>query len=263
VNAVSATAAQLEGAARLLTTTAGTTQQLSLQVSEAAQSACSNVQSAASAGEELSTSFAEISRHVQESSTIAADAVRQAGMTGGRVAELSDAANRIGDVLQLITQVAEQTNLLALNATIEAARAGEAGRGFAVVASEVKQLASQTAKATEEIGRQIAGMQSATRDSVTSIRDIDATIQRISGLAASMAAAVEEQSAATREIARSVANAATSTSDVAVNIGDVSRGTTDTQAASTQVLTSAQALAKDGERLKREVEAFLTTVRAA
>src|SRR5205085_3448299 len=135
---------------------------------------------------------------VQESSRIAGDAVKQARETDARINELSQAAGRIGDVVKLITAIAEQTNLLALNATIEAARAGEAGRGFAVVASEVKQLASQTAKATEEIGSQIAGMQAATRESVGAIKEISTTIGRISEIASTIAAAVEEQGAATQ-----------------------------------------------------------------
>src|SRR5205823_2475962 len=146
----------------------------------------------------------EISRQVQESARIANDAVQQAQQTDARINQLSTAAGRIGDVIKLITAIAEQTNLLALNATIEAARAGEAGRGFAVVASEVKQLAAQTAKATDEIATQIAGMQTATQDSVAAIKEIGTTIGRISSIASSIAAAVEEQGAATQEIARNV-----------------------------------------------------------
>ena len=148
------------------------TQQLSGTVAAASEQASANVQSVASATEEMTSSVNEISRQVQESSRIADEAVKQAQQTDGRINELSQAAGRIGDVVKLITAIAEQTNLLALNATIEAARAGEAGRGFAVVASEVKALAAQTAKATEEIGAQIAGMQSATQESVAAIKEI-------------------------------------------------------------------------------------------
>src|SRR5207253_7822042 len=140
--------------------------------------------------------------------------------TDARINELSQAAGRIGDVVKLITAIAEQTNLLALNATIEAARAGEAGRGFAVVASEVKQLASQTAKATEEISAQIAGMQTATQDSVAAIKEIGGTIGRISDIASTIAAAVEEQGAATNEIARNVGEASKGTAQVATSITD-------------------------------------------
>jgi len=200
---------------------------------------------------------------VQESSDIARAAVAQAEHTDGRINQLFDAAQRIGDVLKLITAVAEQTNLLALNATIEAARAGEAGRGFAVVASEVKALAAQTAKATEEIGAQIVGMQTATRDSVTAIKEIGTTIGRISQIAAGIAAAVEEQGAATSEIARNVTEAAQGTTQVAESIGEVNHGAGETGAASAQVLSSAQSLSSESNRLRLEVDKFLSTVRAA
>jgi len=200
---------------------------------------------------------------VQESSNIAAEAVRQASKTDARIAELSAAASRIGDVVKLITAIAEQTNLLALNATIEAARAGEAGRGFAVVASEVKALATQTAKATDEIGTQISAMQVATNDSVVAIKEIGSTIGRISEIAESIAASVQEQGAATQEISRNVQHAASGTAQVVTNITDVNRGASETGTASAQVLASAQFLASESGRLKSEVEKFVRTVRAA
>src|SRR5262249_42620936 len=156
------------------------------------------------ATEEMTSSVNEIARQVQNSSGIALDAVRQAERTDARIAELLNAASRIGDVVKLITAIAEQTNLLALNATIEAARAGEAGKGFAVVAQEVKALAAQTAKATDEIGTQIAAMQTATQDSVAAIKEISTTISKISEISTMIAAAVEEQGATTQEIARNV-----------------------------------------------------------
>ncbi len=197
------------------------------------------------------------------SSRIAGEAVTQAAETDGRVAALSQAAGRIGDVVKLITAIAEQTNLLALNATIEAARAGVAGKGFAVVAQEVKALAAQTAKATDEIGTQISAMQGATQDSVAAIRAIGGTITRVSEIAAAIATAVEEQGAATQEIARNVQEAARGSAKVAENIVSVSRDATETGAASVQVLGSARALASESSQLKLEVEKFLATVRAA
>jgi methyl-accepting chemotaxis protein len=263
VESVSSASTELETAAGTLTRTAEVTQQLSGTVAAASEQASANVQTVASATEEMTSSVNEISRQVQESSRIAGDAVRQAQQTDARIAELSKAAGRIGDVVKLITAIAEQTNLLALNATIEAARAGEAGRGFAVVASEVKQLASQTAKATEEIGTQIAGMQAATQDSVAAIKEIGGTIGRISEIASTIAAAVEEQGATTQEIARNVGEAARGTSQVAANITDVNRGAGETGSASARVLSSAQSLSGESQHLKAEVEKFLATVRAA
>jgi methyl-accepting chemotaxis protein len=263
IGTVTSSASELEATANTLTRTAEQTQQLSGVVAAAAEEASANVQSVATATDEMTASVGEIGRQVQESSRIAQEAVRQAQQTNGRIAELSQAASRIGDVVKLITAIAEQTNLLALNATIEAARAGDAGRGFAVVAQEVKALAAQTAKATEEISTQIGNMQDATQESVAAIREIGSTIDRISEIASTIAAAVEEQGAATQEIARNVQETAKGTGDVAANITDVNRGATETGSASTQVLASAQALSRDGARLKAEVDNFLATVRAA
>ncbi len=263
VGAVSGASGELETAARTLTKTADTTQQLAGMVTSASEEASANVQSVASAAEEMSGSVTEIGRQVQESSRIAAEAVSQAQKTDARITELSGAASRIGDVVKMITAIAEQTNLLALNATIEAARAGEAGRGFAVVASEVKALAAQTAKATDEIGTQIAAMQTATQDSVGAIKEIGGTIGRIAEIAATIAAAVEEQGAATQEISRNVHQAAQGTAQVATNITDVNRGANETGAASAQVLGSAQALSRESGHLKAEVEKFVASVRAA
>jgi methyl-accepting chemotaxis protein len=211
----------------------------------------------------MTSSVHEIGRQVQDSSQIARQAVHQADKTDARIGELSTAASRIGDVVKLITAIAEQTNLLALNATIEAARAGEAGKGFAVVAQEVKALAAQTAKATDEIGTQIASMQSATHESVAAIKEISGTIGRVSEIAASIAAAVEEQGATTHEIARNVHEAAQGTVQVTANISEVNRGASETGSASTQVLAAAQSLARDAGQLKIEVDKFVVKVRAA
>ena len=263
VDAVSSASTELEASATTLTSVAGHAQSLTATVAAASEQASANVQSVASATEELSSSIGEIGRQVHESARIAGDAVGQARATTERVSQLSKAATRIGDVVELINTIAGQTNLLALNATIEAARAGEAGRGFAVVASEVKALAEQTAKATGEIGQQISGIQQATQESVGAIQEISNTIEKLSGISSTIAAAVEEQGAATQEISRSVQQAAEGTQQVSANIADVQRGAGETGSASSQVLSAAQSLSGDSNRLKLEVDKFLNTVRAA
>ncbi|MDU1690433.1 MAG: methyl-accepting chemotaxis protein [Bradyrhizobium sp.] len=263
IETVSSASTELEAPASTLTSTAERTQQRTTTVAAASEQATANVQSVASATEELSSSVTEISRQVQESARMANEAVDQARKTNDRVSELSKAAARIGDVVELINTIAGQTNLLALNATIEAARAGEAGRGFAVVASEVKALAEQTARATGEIGQQIAGIQSATQESVGAIKEISGTIERLSEISSTIAAAVEEQGAATQEISRNIQQAAQGTHEVSSNITDVQRGASETGSASSQVLSAAQSLSQDSNRLKLEVGRFLNTVRAA
>jgi len=263
VQTVSSASTQLEASAGTLSATADRSQEMATAVASASEEASTNVQSVASATEELSSSVNEISRQVQESARMASDAVGQARTTTDRVSELSKAASRIGDVVELINTIAGQTNLLALNATIEAARAGEAGRGFAVVASEVKALAEQTAKATGEIGQQVTGIQAATQESVGAIKEISGTIERLSEIASTIAAAVEEQGAATKEISRNVQQAAQGTQQVSANITDVQRGAAETGSASSQVLSAAQSLSGDSNRLKLEVGKFLGSVRAA
>jgi methyl-accepting chemotaxis protein len=263
VNTVSSASSQLESSADSLSATAQRSKELATAVSAASEEASANVQSVASSTEEMASSITEISRQVQESARIAGDAVGQARATTDRVSELSKAATRIGDVVELINTIAGQTNLLALNATIEAARAGDAGRGFAVVASEVKALAEQTAKATGEIGQQITGIQAATHESVSAIKEISGTIEKLSDISSTIAAAVEEQGAATQEISRNVQQTARGTQQVSSNITDVERGATETGSASSQVLSAAKSLSGDSGRLKAEVSKFLTSVRAA
>jgi methyl-accepting chemotaxis protein len=263
IDSVSSASTELEASARSLTGTADHTQQLSARVASASEEVSANVQVVAAATEEMTTSAANTGRQVEEAAKIARKAVRQATQTDHHMVRLAAAADRIGNVIQVIATIARQTNLLALNATIEAARAGELGRGFAVVAQEVKTLATQTAQATSEIGEQVADIQAATKESVGAIAEIGDTIGRISQIASTVAAAIEQQEAITKDITQNIQQAAARTSQVAVNIGEVTNGASETGSASLQVLTSAKSLSQESDRLKQEVDGFLARVRAA
>jgi methyl-accepting chemotaxis protein len=263
IEQVMSSSGRFEEDAQRLSLTAHTTAEMSGRSAGASRQASEHVRSAATASNELSQSIVEISRRVQDSNSVAAEAVKQATATDERMTELSAAGDRIGDVVKLITSIAEQTNLLALNATIEAARAGDAGRGFAVVAQEVKNLAGQTAKATEEISSHIVNMQRATEESVEAIKAIGLTIERISEITGAISSAVEHQGDATQSIARGVQAAAGGTVDVAENIERVARGASETETTSGQMLQSAKALSEVSIHLRDEVEKFLDSVRAA
>jgi methyl-accepting chemotaxis protein len=227
-----------------------------------AQQTASNVEAVAAAAEELSASIEEISRQVAASSTIARNAADETVRVNHLAGTLSDAAQRIGEVIGLINTIASQTNLLALNATIEAARAGDAGKGFAVVAGEVKSLANQTAKATEDITSQVAAVQAATRGVVEAISGISGTVQQISSIAASVASAVEEQGAATAEIARNVQQAAAGTSEVSLNVDRMTQVVGRVSEGASEVLTAAESLTGNAVVLSSQVDGFLMEVRA-
>jgi methyl-accepting chemotaxis protein len=254
---------ELEATARGMTSSVDRTNQQASAVATVAEEAGSGAQTIAVATEELTASINEISRQVAQSARMAAGAVKDAQHTNTIVAALSEGADKIGNVGGLITDIAGQTNLLALNATIEAARAGDAGKGVAVVASEVKSLASQTGRATEEIGGQITQIQAATKEAVAAIRNIATSIEEVSAIATSIASAVEQQGAATAEIARNVQQTASAAQDVTRNISGVGQSASDSSAAASQVLSAAGELSKQAERLSSEVQSFVSSVRAA
>ncbi len=263
VNSVSSASTQLQSAAQTLTNSAEDTSSRSNEVARASEEASTNVNTVASASEEMAVSVQEISRQVAESARMAASAVQEAAGTARTVKDLSDAAQRIGEIVDLIGNVAGQTNLLALNATIEAARAGEAGKGFAVVASEVKNLADQTAKATAQISAQISGIQASTGTAVTAIDNISSTIEKMDEIAALIASAVEEQAATTQDIAHNVQSASAGTAGVTRHIAMVTKAASETSAAAEQVLSSSEELSQQSDMLKDQVKTFLQTVRSA
>ncbi len=262
-DALGRAAAELEGTAGSMTETAARTDSRATQVAAAAEQMSGSVNIVAASAEELGASIREIGQQVSQSAAITDRAAQDAARTDGIVKALAGGAQRIGDVVGLISEIAGKTNLLALNATIEAARAGEAGKGFAVVASEVKSLATQTARATDEIGQQVQEIQAATKAAVEAIDGIVVTIGEVSRIATGIAAAVEQQGMATQEIARSVQQAALSSQEVTGNIGEVSQAANDTGRSASEVLAAAGQVSRQAEALSREVGGFITGVRAA
>jgi methyl-accepting chemotaxis protein len=263
LDSVAERVAEMEQVAAGVAGVAEDTAQRASTAAHAAEDASSNVQTVASATEELTASISEISRQVDETTTTVGQATTSVRATNDKVESLSEAAQRIGDVVKLISDIAEQTNLLALNATIEAARAGEAGKGFAVVASEVKTLASQTAKATEDISEQIGSIQNATGETVVAIRDIGTVIENINGTIDMIAQATQQQGAATAEISSSVMEVVQGTSNVAENVGVLKQSAGETSDSAGSVRAAAKDVSDKADNLRREIDTFLSEVSAA
>ena len=263
VTNVASAVGQLQSTARALSVSADESNSGLGSVTSSTREATDSVEAVAAASTQLSSSIHEISRRVSESAAITREAAQEAQITNGKIEGLAESAHKIGEIVTLINDIASQTNLLALNATIEAARAGDAGKGFAVVANEVKTLANQTAKATEEISRQIAAIQTQTRDAVEAIRHIGTTISHIDEMSTAIAGAVEQQGAATSEIARNIDTAAQGTKTVASTILAVADASDKTGRMAHQVADAAVALSDGSSRLDREVTSFLAEVRSA
>jgi methyl-accepting chemotaxis protein len=263
VNIVASAATELQSSAQTMTSAARQTSEKSGTVAAASEEATSKVQTVASATEQLTGSIGEINRQIGDSARIAAEASRNTELTAEKISTLSEAADKIGAIIGIISKIAAQTNLLALNATIEAARAGDAGRGFAVVAQEVKSLAEQTAHATKEISTQVGAIQSSTRESVDSIKNIMDVIASMSAISSAISSAMSEQTSATQEIAQNVEQVALGTRAVSTNIAAVTNAASETGSAAGEVLSAASELSQQAEMLRTQVDKFLETVRVA
>lgn len=263
VDSVAAAATEMRATAEGMSSSAAQASDKSQTVASASQQATHNAQTVASAAEELSSSITEISQQVGHSARISDNAVDEVGKTQGHIEKLAKEAEEIGDIISMITDIAEQTNLLALNATIEAARAGEAGKGFAVVASEVGNLASQTSKATDQISGKISGIQGSTKSTVDSVKGVGSIIAELQSIASGISAAVEEQSAATKEISQSIGNAARSNTEVSENIVGVTEAVSETGQSASSVLEAASELSVQAENLRSEVKSFVQQIRNA
>lgn len=263
VEQVASSATEMQATAESMSSIAAATSERAATVAAAAEQASASVQAVAAAIEQITSSIGEIGRQVEDANGISRTAVDEAERTNQVIGGLAAAAEKIGEIVRLISDIAEQTNLLALNATIEAARAGDAGKGFAVVAAEVKSLATQTARATEDIAAQISGIQGVTQEAVSAIGSIGGTIERLHQIAAGIAGAVEEQNAAAKEISMNVGQASAGTQEVTSTIQGVSHGADETGTASQQVLGAAGGLSRQAEALRKSVASFLGSVRAA
>lgn len=262
IETVSSASAELNSTAQSMASISEETSNQAAAVAGASEQASSNVQTVAAASEEMAASIGEINQQMMQASDASKTAVETVETTSRQIEGLAETADKIGEVVKMITEIAEQTNLLALNATIESARAGEAGKGFAVVAAEVKELASQTGKATEGINRQIEEIQAATKESVASMVDITEVIRKLDETSTAIAAAMEEQGATIQDISRNVQQAATGTSEVTQNITGVTQAAQESGAASSQVTSAASELSQQSELLKSEVDKFISQVRA-